>query len=366
MKLVDWRPHEDVARAELPPPAWYADESVYARSLERVFTPSWQWIASAHEIAAAPSARPVVLLPGSLDEPLALTNDGERVRCLSNVCTHRAMTVVERACSTRGLRCPYHGRRFRLDGRFESAPGFEDAVDFPRAEDDLQELPLERALGQFFTSLAPERPFDEFARPLLERVGHLPFDRAVHAPERDREFVFDAPWSMYVENYLEGLHIPYLHAGLTAAIEWDSYEHVLWGGGTWQIADAKPGEPAFDVPAGHPDHGRRVAAWYAMVFPNLMVNAYPWGVSLNLVRPLGPSRTAVRFASFVWDAALLGKGAGGDLDTVEREDEAAVVRVARGARARLARTGRYAPRHEAGMHALHRWVAERVAGGSAL
>jgi ATP-dependent DNA helicase RecQ len=82
------------------------------------------------------------------------------------------------------------------------------------------------------------------------------------------------------------------------------------------------------------------------VFPNLMVNAYPWGLSINHVRPLAPDRTQVAFRSYVWDASRLDRGAGGALDRVELEDEAIVEAVQRGVRSRLYRAGRYSPTRE--------------------
>ena len=36
-----------------------------------------------------------------------------------------------------------------------------------------------------------------------------------------------------------------------------------------------------------PDYGKRVAAFYFWLFPNLMLNFYPWGLSMNVVNPLG-------------------------------------------------------------------------------
>src|SRR4029078_4540629 len=90
-----------------------------------------------------------------------------------------------------------------------------------------------------------------------------------------------------------------------------------------------------------PDDGRGVAAYYWWVFPNLMLNFYPWGLSLNVVEPLAPDRTRVRFRGYVLDADRLGRAAGAALDQVELEDEAAVESVQRGLRSRLYRNRRY-------------------------
>lgn len=92
-----------------------------------------------------------------------------------------------------------------------------------------------------------------------------------------------------------------------------------------------------------------------------MLNVYPWGLSGNLVVPLTPSKTRVLFRGCVRDAALTGQGAGRALDPVELEDEAVVLTVQRGVRARLYERGRYAPVRERGVHQFHCLVAAAMA-----
>ena len=104
-----------------------------------------------------------------------------------------------------------------------------------------------------------------------------------------------------------------------------------------------------------------VAAYYWWMFPNLMVNAYPWGLSINLVFPQAPGRTRVAFRSYVWDASLLDRGAGASLDQVEHEDETIVEAVQRGVHSRLYRAGRYSPTRERGVHHFHRLLCEALA-----
>jgi len=94
-----------------------------------------------------------------------------------------------------------------------------------------------------------------------------------------------------------------------------------------------------------------------------MINLYPWGASVNVVVPEAPERTRVDYVRYVWDASLLGRGAGGDLDAVEREDDAVVESVQRGLASRLRPRGRYAAAWEAGVHAFHRMVAPAAAKG---
>ena len=103
-----------------------------------------------------------------------------------------------------------------------------------------------------------------------------------------------------------------------------------------------------------------MGAYYFWVFPNLMFNFYPWGLSLNVVQPLDVARTKVQFRTFVWDESALEKGAGADLDRVEREDEAIVENVQLGVRSRLYDRGRFSPDMEAGVHHFQRLLVQQL------
>ena len=111
------------------------------------------------------------------------------------------------------------------------------------------------------------------------------------------------------------------------------------------------------MPKDHPDHGSNLAAFYYWLFPNLRLNFYPWGVSVNVVYPLGPERTKVSFLSYVWDKDRQSSGVGADLHRVEMEDEEVVESVQRGVRSRLYDRGRYSPRREVGTPHFHKLFA---------
>ncbi|HEX6134118.1 MAG TPA: aromatic ring-hydroxylating dioxygenase subunit alpha [Longimicrobiales bacterium] len=349
----------DIARASTPPSRLYHDAAVWAAERERIFARSWQLAADVDGLKAPGHVRPFVLLPGCLDEPLVLTRaqDGT-AHCLSNVCTHRGAIVVEGEGHASSLRCRYHGRRFGLDGRFQHMPEFDGVERFPSAADDLPRLPL-HALGPLqFTALDPMMPFEEWIAPLIARIGWLPLDRFRFEPDASRDYLMNCNWALYTENYLEEFHIPYVHGrSLAGKLDYDTYRIELFDWSSVQIGPASGSEPAFDLPADHPDGGMRVAAWYFWLFPNLMLNFYPWGLSVNVVVPLGPERTRVSFVTYVHETSMRGTGAGADLHRVEMEDEEIVESVQRGVRSRLYDRGRYSPRRELGTHHFHRLLA---------
>jgi len=352
----------DVTVARTLPSAFYLDPDVHALTRERVFARTWQWLGDLDDVTLPGSLSPREMLAGHLDEPLLLSRDaGGTLRCLSNVCTHRANLLVPAPCRAEQIRCGYHSRRFDLEGRMTFMPGFEEAKGFPGRSDHLPRVPLAEFAGHAFASLAPAAPFEDFIAEMRTRLAWLALDGLRHDQARDRDFEVAGHWALYVENYLEGLHIPFLHPALNQVLDMERYCYHLGRYGSLQLALARDDADAFDPPPGSIDHGERVAAYYWWVFPNLMLNFYPWGLSLNFVQPLTPDRTRVSFRGYVLGADRTGGGAGTGLDQVEIEDEAAVQSVQRGLRSRLYDRGRYSPTHERGVHHFHRLLCEFLA-----
>jgi choline monooxygenase len=359
----DFSVNAQIAQAQTLPGWFYGDAELYRCSRDQVFARSWQWLGDTDGLKAPGTVLPITLLEGMLDEPLLITRDHhDRLHLLSNVCTHRGMLVAEHGGNERFLRCRYHGRRFGLDGCFQAMPEFEGVEGFPSAADSLP--PVSHGLwGQdkfLFASLSPQVPLEEVLAPLSRRIGWMPLGNFYFEPGRAREYLVRAHWALYVDNYLEGFHIPFIHASLNNVLDYGQYSTELFEWGNLQLGIAADGEPAFDLPPTSPDYGRRVAAYYYWIFPNLMLNFYPWGLSINLVRPLGPALTKVQFLPYVWDASKLAQGAGAALDRVEREDEVVVEAVQRGLGSRLYQRGRFSVTREAGVHQFHRLLAQQL------
>lgn len=364
---MDWSALQidpDIERAETLPGWVYASPEVFARAKATLFPSAWLSVAPdpVSETPTAPGeVLPFTLAPGLLDEPLLLVRDEAELRCLSNVCTHRGMLLHQSACQVkRGFRCPYHGRRFGLDGSFRSMPEFQDAQDFPRPSESLPSLPLGNLGPLRFTSLDPASSFEDWLGPIRERLDFFPWDELRLDAGAAETYLVEANWALYCENFLEGFHIPYVHPGLASAIEYTAYRTELFETGTLQVGVAQPGELAFELPAGHPDAGEPIAAYYYWLFPATMLNVYPWGVSLNVIEPLGPAQTRVRFVPYLWRPELRGQGAGAGLDQVEAEDEAVVEAVQRGVRSHLYGRGRYSPTRERGVHHFHRLLSRAL------
>ncbi len=356
---MDLSVDRDIAKAKTLSTDFYLKEEFFQQSKEKIFSNCWQFIGDTDQVKDKGWVTPVNLLEDFMDDPIVISKDkNEMLHCLSNVCTHRGNLIIERPCKLNDIRCKYHGRRFNLDGKFLSMPEFKEVKDFPTTGDDLHELPLHTWGKWLFTSLNAKLNADDFLKPMADRVGWMPLHDFVFHPELSKDYLINAHWALYCENYLEGFHIPFVHAGLNSVIDYGNYTVELFRYSNLQLGIAKEGELVFDLPPSSPDYGKRVAGYYFWVFPNMMFNFYPWGLSLNIIRPLGVNKTKVSFLSYVLDESKLRQGAGADLHKVELEDEDVVQNVQKGIRSRFYTHGRYSVTREQGTHHFHQLIAE--------
>lgn len=328
----------DIRRARTLHSDFYTDPRNFDLSIDKIFARTWHFAGRDDEVDGL---KPVTLLPGFLDEPLLLSRTGDAIACLSNICTHRGKILVEEPRKASLIRCGYHGRRFDLDGKFLSMPEFDGVENFPCDDDNLRKVPIAIRGGFAFASIDPVAPFEDFVDDAAVRFEDVePADLKLVS---SRDYEVNAHWALYCENYLEGFHIPFVHHSLNEIVDYGSYTTE-----TFRYSSLQTGL----------DANGDVAGRYLFIFPNLMFNFYPWGISVNIVRPVSPEKSVVEYLTYVSDESQLGVGAGADLDRVEHEDEAVVESVQRGIRSRFYSRGRYSPSREQGTHHFHRLIAE--------
>ncbi len=352
----------DIRKARTLASEFYTDERFFELSKEKIFTRTWQLIAGP-ELKS--DLTPITLLPGFIDEPILISKHDGGFKCFSNVCTHRGKILVDEPCSAGLIRCSYHGRRFSLDGKFLSMPEFEGVEDFPSESDNLRPIAFAERAGFMFASIDPAAPFEDFVNDAAARFEDVEPEGLKLVSTRDYEV--NAHWALYCENYLEGFHIPFVHHSLNEIVDYGSYttetfrysslQTALSGsppglrrGGRVSRTGWSKGVDDFSADA--------VASRYLFIFPNLMFNFYPWGISVNVVRPVTSSKSVVSFLTYVSDESKVGEGAGADLNRVELEDEAIVESVQKGIRSRFYSHGRYSPTREQGTHHFHWLIAE--------
>ncbi len=357
--------NQDIRISNTLPGTFYNSADVIQKSKAAIFERSWQIIGDNETIKTTSSAHPFEFMDGFISEPLLLIRDKEDIiKCFTNVCTHRGSILIDHPCHlSGGITCPYHGRRFDLNGKFKSMPETNEMQNFPTEADDLHTMPVKKWKQFLFTSLAPNFEFDFLIKEMEARIGWMPVENFIFNSSRSQEYLVKANWALYVDNYLEGFHIPFIHPDLSKALDYSSYASEIFPYSNLQLGIGKSGDICFDLPKSSPDYGKNVAAYYFWLYPNIMFNFYPWGLSLNIIRPIKHDLTKVIFKSYVWDESKIDFGAGALLDRVEREDEAIVEKVQKGTASRFYSSGRFSPKMEKGVHHFHLLISDALKNG---
>lgn len=349
----------DIRKATTLPATFYKSQTVFDELLESVFVSSWQFIGHAGLLPETGFAYPFMLLEDGLDEPLVLVKDKEnKTHCLSNICTHRGMFLIDQPGKYRLLSCKYHGRSFNLDGQFRSMPEFQETENFPSETDHLPALNLHQ-LGDFlFTSLSPKLSFNKVFQPIIDRMYWFPFEDLSYKEELSSVYLINSHWALYCDNYLEGFHVPFVHPALNETLDYKEYNTEIFDYCNLQLGVASEGAPTFDLPIDSPDYGKGILAYYWWIFPNTMLNIYTWGISVNIVEPIDKNNTRVVFKTYLFDDHRSEDFSAATLHQTEMEDEEVVQRVHKGLQSRLYQQGRFSPTKEQGVHHFHRLLAD--------
>ena len=275
---------------------------------------------------------------------------------MPNVCNHRGNLLAYSACKSHNLRCKYHGRIFNLDGKFVSMPEFKEVANFTPENNHLKLLPIESWGPMLFTNLNNESSFKNYFEPIMKRMAWFPMDKLQFDAQSDRSFIIKANWALYCENYLEGFHVPFVHPKLNTILDFQQYPFERYELANLSVGYSKNPSDCFEFEPNHPEYKQSICAYYFWVFPNMMFNFYPWGLSLNIVEPIASDTCRVRFLSFILDDTKLNLGAGGDVVGVELEDQEIVQHVQQGLQSRFYQHGRYAPTRELGTHHFHELI----------
>lgn len=343
----------DIRRAATLPSNYYTDSNLFESILSQ-FRFSWNYLGHDSQFEEN------TIIPIKINrEQMIITKSQGEFNCLSNVCTHRGMIIQDKEECKKTLTCPYHGRTFSLDGILKQMPEFDLTENFPSESDNLPKFDIDFWNHLMFVSQEPKVSLSDFLKEVTERMNFLDLSKLRYDSSRERNYTIDANWALYVDNYLEGFHIPFVHKDLNNALQYGEYDTELFESAVLQIGIAQEGVPSFQIPEGHQDYGKNIAAYYWWIYPNLMLNFYPWGLSLNIVKPQSVGKTEICYYGFILDDELLGKGAGGDLDKVELEDQFIVESCQKGMMSSTYQRGRYSPTMERGVHHFHRILTSR-------
>ncbi len=337
-------------------PSWcYIEARVLEAEEERVFGRTWQLVGREDQVSS-----PGMFFTAEVaGEPLLVARGGDsRVRALSNVCRHRAGPVAAGEGTCQAFRCGYHGWSYALDGRLLNTPEFEGVEDFRKEEHGLPEFRLDTWMSLLFVNL------DGSAPSLAETLEDLPARLAGRGledmrPAARKDWAVDCNWKVYVDNYLEGYHIPIVHPSLMKELDYARYVTETRRCYSLQHSPIKETGPGRLRRAAGADESEALYFW---IYPNLMLNVYPDNFSTNLILPLGNDRTLTVFEWFFRDPEKPEvreeiRRTVEFSDEIQLQDIAICEAVQKGLKSRTYDRGRYSVRRENGVHHFHGLLA---------
>lgn len=353
--MTDLAPQPQATATALPA-RYYVDASMVATDRQLIFDRCWQLIAHTCQLRNAGdhvignlAGLPIIAVRGSDDV----------IRVFHNVCRHRAGPIAQcDGLAAKSLRCRYHGWNYGLDGVLKSAPEMNDAVDFEPSDIRLPQLAVKIWQGLVFAAVdASQAPdFEAFVAGIDARLGA---DRGLEHYGHHHRVGFDIAcnWKVYVDNYLEGYHVPHVHPGLNRLLDYRSYrtELMQWHNLQWSPLESDPSL-----------YGNGDALYY-WLWPNTMLNILPGRLQTNRIIPLGVDRCRVEFDSYYApcddEAAVARRNA--DLKfsaEVQDEDLGICEDVQRGFASGSYVPGRLNPLRESGVHHFHEMLRSAYRG----
>lgn len=322
---------------------YYCDPTMPALERRAIFERSWQFIAhvcqlqhAGDHVIADLAGLPVLAVRGA---------DGD-IRVFHNVCRHRAGPIA--LCdglAAKSLRCRYHGWTYALDGQLKSAPEMSATEDFDVSRIRLPQLQVRIWQGLVFAAIAADpMDFDALVAGIDARIG-AGRGLAQYGHHQRVGYDLGCNWKVYVDNYLEGYHVPHVHPALNRMLDYRSYvtETAEWHSLQWSPLESS------DALYGNGD------ALYYWLWPNTMLNILPARLQMNRVLPLAVDRCRIEFDFYypIDDSEEGRSRRNADLafsDEVQQEDLGICIDVQRGLTSGSYEAGRLNPLRESAVH----------------
>ena len=287
-------------------PSWtYTSEAFFELEKQHLFLTNWQLVCHLSNI---PNSGDYFTFELFNERIIALRGDDNVVRAFHNVCAHRAARLLDGDSGNCGKRltCPYHNWRYDLSGNLTNVPYRDQFVDFDETQHGLVAVEMEIFQGFIFVRLASvDGPSvaEQFA-PYSEEIKQYRFEELqplARVLMRPRE----VNWKQIADNYVDALHIPIAHPGLSALVgnsygvevgSEGGYVHKMWSDVRHSRKNSLSNRlyneilPALDHLSTH-----KQRRWvYYRLWPNLAFDVYPEQMDFMQFIPTSAGKTLIR------------------------------------------------------------------------
>jgi phenylpropionate dioxygenase-like ring-hydroxylating dioxygenase large terminal subunit len=289
-------------------PLWcYTSERFHQAERERVFLRSWNMLERAEIVPNAGDYHSMSFLGVPL---IVVRGKDMKVRVFANTCRHRGARVTEGSGNCKAFRCPYHFWTYGLDGRLIGAPNYTDPDGKPLIDATNKEefglVEIESGTWGGFVFIR----FKEGPDTLEQHLGAFVDTLASHRLEEmacARKVVYDmdANWKCFVENYIDGYHIPYVHKDSLARWKTEAYVGVESRGQEYLVFAEHDGSqlllpfPGYDgfPPMPQIDPDKKRGTFFTTLRPGVMMTLGNDGALVFQSEPISAKKSRLTVSS---------------------------------------------------------------------
>jgi choline monooxygenase len=278
-----------IEKAETIPSSWYTDEDFCRFEKNFLFTSEWQYAGHLNQLK---NVGDFILCSAAGNPIIIIRENKEKVNAFFNVCRHRGGPLAMENGNCKILQCKYHGWTYKLDGSLHGVPRFDRAELFDKKDFGLTPVAIDFWEGLIFIKLSsPVLTIHDQLSGIAERIFPNKISEKIY--KKTVKYLVNSNWKIYVDNYLEGYHVPYVHPELAKLLDYREYKTETGSYYSLQHSPLKEEENFYG--SGY--------AYYYFIFPNLMLNILPGRLQTNFVIPLSPDKCQVIFEYYYDDIA---------------------------------------------------------------
>lgn len=339
-----------LSQSETIPSSWYCSKEIFDFELKAIFEKSWQYVCHKDQL----KKKGDTIISNVSGNPILVVNDDE-FKAFYNVCKHRGGPILTEACNVKIFQCKYHGWTYKLDGSLRGVPRFNFVELFDKKDYGLKNINLSEWDGLIFIKLANDPiSIDNYLNGIKGQIFPQILTNKIFYKRISYEIKCN--WKVYVDNYLEGYHIPFVHPSLNNILDMNSYETKLFDNYSLQFS------PIVDNKTKYGAGGNEV--FYYFIFPNIMLNILPGRLQVNIVEPIDENNCIVHF-DYLYDEISTDEAKQKieeDInysDEVQKEDIMICEHVQIGLRSKAYDKGRFSVECEAGVHHFQTLLKKR-------
>ena len=287
-------------------PGWtYTNEAFFELEKNELILKNWQLVC---HISNIPKAGDYFTFEIFNERIFAIRGEDKNVRAFHNFCSHRGTKLIDETSGTcKGkISCPYHAWGYDFNGNLIKVPYESQFIDFNKNNYKLKSVEMEIFQGFIFVKLRESNVpsvNDQFA-PYLEEIEQYklnemkPLGRITMRPR-------NVNWKQIADNYVDTLHIPVAHPGLSGIVGKsygaevspnNGYVHKMWGDGI-NSRKNNLSNKLYDKYLPYMDHlpKNKQRYWvYYRLWPNIAFDIYPEQMDFMQFIPIDAKTTMIR------------------------------------------------------------------------